>query len=185
MSELHLTREELEAGLDEILRSPKEEGAIELIVRRPEVGGREILQEGELDIEVGLVGDNWSTRGSSKTEDRSSHPEMQLNLMNSRVIALVAGSEERWPLAGDQFFIDLDLSRENLPPGSRLQLGSAIVEVTPMPHTGCKKFVARFGMEAMKFVNSGEGKSLCLRGINARVLQPGIVRHGDMARKLT
>lgn len=185
MSELHLTREELEAGLDEILRSPKEEGAIELIVRRPEVGEREILGQGELDTEAGLVGDNWSTRGSSKTEDRTSHPEMQLNLMNSRVVALVARTQERWPLAGDQFFIDLDLSRENLPPGSRLALGSAVIEVTPMPHTGCKKFVARFGMEAMKFVNSGEGKSLCLRGINARVVRPGIVRSGDIARKLT
>ena len=180
----HLTREELEAGLDEIRRSPKDHGTLELIVRRPAVGEREVLEEGALDLERGLSGDTWSERGSSKTADGSAHPEMQLNVMNARAAALVAQSRERWPLAGDQLYLDLDLSADNLPPGTRLALGTAVIEVTPMPHTGCKKFVSRFGLEAMKFVNSPTGRDLHLRGINARVVEPGTIRVGDRVSKL-
>ena len=123
--------------------------------------------------------------GSRQTNDGSAHPEMQLNLMNSRVVALVAQSEDRWALAGDQFFVDLDLGRENLPAGTRLAMGSAILEVTAVPHLGCRKFVARFGLEATKFVNSRRGKKLCLRGINARVIEPGRVVTGDRIRKVS
>ena len=131
----------------------------------------------------GLVGDNWRTRGSSLTADSSAHPDMQLNIMNSRVVALVAQQPERWALAGDQLFVDLDLSAENLPPGTRLALGSAVIEVTKQPHTGCAKFVERFGLDAVKFVNSDEGKRLHLRGINARVRLPGVIRVGEIVRK--
>ncbi|MDT4954437.1 MAG: hypothetical protein QOJ02_2575 [Acidobacteriota bacterium] len=180
----HLTMEELEAGLDEIRRSPKDEGVLELIVRRPASDEREVLERGELHPGEGLVGDSWSSRGSSRTSDGSSHPEMQLNIMNSRVIALVAQAKDRWPLAGDQLFIDLDLSDTNLPAGTKLALGSAVIEVTPQPHTGCKKFVARFGLAAMKFVNSPVGKQHHLRGINARVVQPGVIRVGDEVKKI-
>lgn len=180
----HLTTEELEAGLGEILRSPKGEGLLELIVRRPRVGEREVLEEGELDAAVGLVGDNWKDRASSRTPDGSPHPDMQLNVMNSRVLALVAQGRERWKLAGDQLILDMDLSEENLPAGSRLALGSALIEVTEQPHTGCKKFVERFGLDALKFVNSPEGRRLRLRGLNARVVHPGVVRLGDAARKV-
>ena len=180
----HLTLEELEAGLDEIRQSPKDEGVLELIVRRPLIDEREVLEEGELDPVDGLVGDNWSLRGSSRTADGSSHPEMQLNIMNARVVALVAQHKDRWPLAGDQLFLDMDLSVENLPAGTRLAIGSATVEVTAQPHTGCKKFVARFGSDAMKFVNSDVGKHLRLRGINARVVQPGVIRIGDIVKKI-
>ncbi len=180
----HLTMEELEAGLDEIRRSPVDEGVLNLIVRRPALEEREVLEEGELHTVEGLVGDSWSSRGSSRTADGSSHPEMQLNVMNSRVIALLAQDKERWPLAGDQLFIDMDLSAENLPAGTRLTLGSAVIEVTAQPHTGCKKFVARFGLDAMKFVNSPLGKELHLRGINARVIQPGVIRVGCVVRKI-
>ena len=178
-----LDADELEAGLPEILASPRDEGVVRMIVRRPGVGEREMVEAGELDPAEGLVGDNWRSRGSGQTGDGTAHPEMQLNLMNARVVALVARSRDRWALAGDQLFVDLDLSKENLPAGTRLEMGSAIVEVTAVPHLGCKKFVARFGLEAMKFVNSRRGKKLCLRGINARVVQPGRVSAGDRVRR--
>ena len=180
----HLTFEELEAGLDAIRRSPADEGRLELIVRRPRIDARETLEEAALDLVEGLVGDTWRTRGSSRTADGSSHPDMQLNIMNARAIALVAQDKARWQLAGDQLFIDMDLSAENLPAGARLALGSAVIEVTDQPHNGCKKFVARFGLDAMKFVNSEVGKQLHLRGINARVVQAGTIRVGDIAKKL-
>jgi len=180
----HLTMAELEAGLDEIRQSPKAEGVLELIVRRPRTGEREILEEGVLDLVQGLVGDNWGERGSTRTADGSAHPDMQLNIMNARVIALVAQEKERWQLAGDQLFLHLDLSAANLPPGTRLALGSALIEVTAQPHTGCHKFVARFGQEARQFVDSPVGRQLHLRGINARVVQAGVIRVGDVARKL-
>jgi MOSC domain-containing protein YiiM len=180
----HLTMEELEAGLDIIRQSPKDDGVLALIVRRPQIGEREVLEAGELSLEEGLVGDNWRTRGSSRTDDGSAHPDMQLNIMNARTIALVAQEADRRQLAGDQLFLDLDLSKENLPPGTRLAIGSAVIEVTPQLHTGCKKFVARFGLDAMKFVNSPVGKQLCLRGINAKVVQPGVIRVGDEVRKV-
>ncbi|MFN7940176.1 MAG: MOSC domain-containing protein [Thermoanaerobaculia bacterium] len=181
----HRSTSELEAGLAEILRSPKDAGRIEMIVRRPAVNEREVLDEGELDLTLGLVGDSWSRRGSSKMPDPSPHPEMQINLMSSRVVALLAQDRARWPLAGDQFYVDLDLGEENLPPGTRLVLGTAELEVSALPHTGCKKFVSRFGMDAMLFVNSGRGRQLHLRGINAWVTRPGRVRVGELIRKLS
>lgn len=180
----HLTMKELEAGLDAIREAPKDEGVLRLIVRRPQIEEREVLQEGELHPAEGLVGDSWLTRGSSSTADGSANPDMQLNIMNARAAALVAQDKERWQLAGDQLFIDMDLSAENLPAGTQLAIGSAVIEVTPPPHTGCKKFVSRFGLDAMKFVNSAVGRELHLRGINARVIQPGVIRVGQLAKKL-
>jgi len=180
----HLTMQELEAGLAEIRQSPQDDGVLEMIVRRPQTDEREVLAVGELDLREGLVGDNWRTRGSSKTADGSAHPEMQLNIMNARVIALIARHKERWQLAGDQLLVDLDLSAENLPPGSRLAVGTAVIEVTAVPHLGCKKFVMRFGAKAMKFVNAPEGRKLRLRGLNAKVVQPGVVCVGDRIKKM-
>lgn len=181
---MHLTLEELMAGLDEVRAAPKEEGVLNLIVRRPRIDEREVLREAELDLREGLVGDNWSARRSSRTPNGSPHPDMQLNIMSSRVITLLARDSQRWQLAGDQLFIDLDLSAANLPPGTRLTLGAAVVEVTNQPHTGCKKFVERFGMDALKLVSSPVGRELHLRGINARVVQPGRIRVGDSVRKI-
>lgn len=183
-AEWHRTMQEMEAGLEIIQQSPKDGGVLEMIVRRPQMGEREVLEVGELDCLNGLVGDNWRTRGSSRTADGTAHPDMQLNIMNARVIALVAQTRERWSLAGDQLFLDMDLSADNLPPGTHLALGSAVIAVTAEPHTGCKKFVERFGLDAMKFVNSTAGKHLHLRGINARVVQGGIIRAGDIAKKI-
>ena len=183
-AENHLSMEELESGLDEIRDSPRDEGVLELIVRRPKVGEREVLEEAELHLAQGLVGDNWSDRPSSRTPDGSPHPDMQLNVMNARTIALLAQRRDRWALAGDQLFIDLDLSPRNLPPGTRLALGSAVIEVTNQPHTGCKKFLERFGLDALKFVSSPVGRELNLRGINARVVQPGEIRVGCQVKKI-
>jgi hypothetical protein len=180
----HLTTDELMAGLDEIRRSPKDEGILALIVRRPAIDAREILERAALDLQEGLVGDSWSLRGSSRSLDGGPHPQMQLNIMNARAVALVAQSPHRWPLAGDQLFVDLDLSGANLPPGTRLAIGSAVIEVTPEPHTGCAKFVSRFGVDAMKFVNSTVGRELNLRGINARVVRPGDIHVGDLVSKI-
>ena len=179
----HLTMEELEAGLDAILQSPKDNGALEMIVRRPETDDREVLDEGHLDLSEGLIGDNWKARGSWETAGKPANIDAQLTLMNARVIALLAGEQERWPLAGDQLYVDLDLSDENLPPGTRLAIGGALVEVTALPHTGCQKFKARFGRDALVFVNSARGKQLHLRGINAKVIQPGKICVGDMVGK--
>lgn len=184
-SEKHLTMAELEAGLDTIRQAPKNEGVLELIVRRPQIDDRETLEAGEIDLAEGLVGDNWRVRGSSRTTDGTSHPDMQLNIMNARAIALVAQDKDRWQLAGDQLFIDLDLSTDNVPPGTRLSLGSAVIEVTNQPHTGCKKFLARFGQDALQLIGSPVGKHLQLRGINAKVIQPGTIRVGDVVRKLS
>lgn len=180
----HLSKAELEAGLDEIRRAPKDGSVLELIVRRPAINDRESLAEAELHPAEGLVGDSWIRRRSKTTPDGSPNPLMQLNLMNSRVTALVAQDKDRWQLAGDQLYLDMDFSEENVPAGTRLSLGSAVIEVTPPPHLGCQKFVARFGIEAMKFVNSPLGKQLHLRGVNAKVVQGGFIRVGDVARKL-
>ena len=180
----HLTREQLEAGLDHIRRSPADGGRLEMIVQRPAEDARVVLEEGELDLEEGLAGDNWKQRGSSMTDDGGAHPDMQLNMMNSRVLALVAQQPERMPLAGDQLIVDLDLSEANLPAWTRLAIGDAVIEVTDQPHRGCAKFSRRFGVEAHRFVNSEAGMALKLRGVNARVVTPGTIRQGDVIRKL-
>lgn len=173
----HLSTEELEQGLEFILDSPSDNGALELIVRRPGVDERESLAQGRLDTERGLVGDNWIDRGHTDLQ-------MQLNIMNSRVVALVADDPDRRELAGDQLYLDMDLSYDNLPPGTRLSIGDAVIEVTEPPHTGCKKFAARFGVDAMVFVNSGMGKKRNFRGVCARVIRSGDIRVGDIAAKL-
>jgi len=178
------TMSSFEAGLDHIRQSPQDNGTLHLIVRRPEKDTRETIEVGELDLTTGLVGDNWKIRGSSRTKDGGAHPEAQLTMMNSRVIALVAQEQHRWPLAGVQLYVDLDLSTNNVSPGTRFMLGDAIIEVTNQPLTGCKKFSTRFGLDAVKFVNSSVGKTLQLRGINTKVIRPGTIRMGDLVKKI-
>ena len=174
----------LETGLPEIRRAPIDHGTLELIVRRPGEGRREVITEAQLDVADGLIGDAWKARGSTRTADGSAHPGLQLTLMNSRVIRLLAADPERWTLAGDQLFVDLDLSVMNLPPGTRLAVGEALIEVSSIPHTGCKKFLARYGPDALKFVNSPLGRELNLRGINAKIVGSGGIRTGDAIRKV-
>lgn len=183
-TERYLSTNELEAGLEHICQSPKDDGVLKMIVRRPQDDERESVDEAELTLVDGLVGDNWKMRGSKHTADGSANIEAQITVMNARIIALVAQDEQCWPLAGDQLYIDLDLSDDNLPAGTRLAIGSAVIEVSAAPHTGCKKFSARFGVEAMKFVNSAEGKRLHLRGINTKVIQAGMIHVGDLVRKV-
>jgi hypothetical protein len=173
----------LEAGLDVVRRSPPDHGRVELIVRRPANGQREVIDEATIDPVVGLVGDNWSTRGSKTTEDGSADPDAQLTLMNARAALLIATDPERRVLCGDQLYIDFDLSATNIPPGTRLAVGSAVLEITGLPHLGCGKFVKRFGADAAKWVNSDAGRELRLRGANARVITPGIIRAGDRVSK--
>ena len=167
-----LSRAKLEQGLSDILLSPRDDGVLRMIVQRPEVNERRTIQEGILTLEDGLVGDNWKAR-------RRAHPDMQLTLMNARVAALVAQDPSRWPLAGDQLYVDLDLSSENLPAGTHLRVGSALVAITAIPHLGCSKFVARFGRDARDFVNSETGCRLNLRGVNARVVEGGAIEVGS------
>jgi MOSC domain len=180
---LHLTTDQLESGLDHVRRSPAEEGTLELIVARPEVGERKLLDAAELDLVEGLVGDSWATRPSRETPDGSPHPDAQLNVMNARAAALVAGDPDRRALAGDQLYLDFDISDDNAPPGTQLEIGTAIIEITAKPHNGCAKFRARFGVDAVRFVNSPAGKHLKLRGVNAKVIQPGVIKVGDVVRK--
>lgn len=180
----HLSTAALEAGLGHVRDSPSDGGTVELIVRRPAVGEREVLATGMVDVEAGLVGDTWPERWSKRTADGSPHPDMQLTVMNSRAALLVARDPDRRMLAGDQFYVDLDLSPANLPSGTLLALGSAVIEVTDQPHLGCAKFAARFGADAWRFVNSRVGRQLRLRGLNARVVAAGMVRLGDAIRKL-
>jgi len=179
----HLSRERLEAGLGRIREVPQDGGRLVLIVRRPAVGQRELPAEVMLHQDSGLDGDNWLVRGSSSTPDGSAHPNRQITVMNARVAELVAGGTERMPLCGDQLFVDMDLSVDNLPAGSMLAVGQVVLRVSEEPHLGCAKFVERFGGEAMRFVNSRLGRQLRLRGMNTRIVVPGTVRVGDLAAK--
>ena len=180
----HLTADALDAGLDHIRQSPADGGPLRMIVQRPGVDQREVVAEGELDTAAGLVGDSWHARGSSRISDGGPNPAAQVTIMNARVLALLAQSEERWPLAGDQLIVDVDLSEANLPPGARLAIGSAVLEVTEEPHTGCSKFAQRFGHDALRFVSTSTAMQLRLRGANTRVVQCGAIRIGDKATKL-
>ena len=157
---LHVPLDVLEAGLDVVRRSPRSEGALAEIVRRPAVDVREVVDEGRLDVVEGLVGDNWLDRGNSRMPGGVADPERQLTLMNVRAADLVAGTPERRALAGDQLYVDFDLSEANLPAGARLVMGEAVVEISAVPHTGCAKFKARFGRDALRFVSTPEGRAL-------------------------
>ena len=180
---VELTR--LEESLDHIRAAPADGGTLELITRRPAVDEREVVTEARLDTSTGLEGDTWSARGSSRTADGGPNPDSQLTLMNARAATAIAGERERWPLAGDQLYVDLDLSITNLPPGSRVQIGSAVIEFSETPHTGCAKFQARYGNDSLRFVNSQVGRELRMRGANCRVVVSGVVRVGDTIRKLS
>ncbi|HEV2371371.1 MAG TPA: hypothetical protein VGS19_04300 [Streptosporangiaceae bacterium] len=173
---MHFDTARLEAGLGHVRESPSDEGTLGLIVVRPAEGERQVLDEAYVDTGAGVHGDTWL--------DRRPNVAKQVTVMNIRAVALIGGARERWPLAGDQLYVDFDLSGANLPPGTQFEVGSAVLEVSVPPHRGCKKFLARFGDDALSFVNSEEGCALNLRGINTRVVRSGLVRTGDTIRKL-
>lgn len=180
-----MTLEILQEELRRLGDSPKDKGTVELILRRPDLGEREILQEAELDLEQGLVGDNWLTRGSSRTEDGKANTGAQIAIMNSRVIQAISQDKLRWALAGDQLFLDFDISTDNLNAGDRIAIGTAILEVSDVPHTGCGKFNERFGSAATRLVNSKESREgKHYRGINTRVVQAGTIHQGDTVTKI-
>jgi len=176
---MHRTTADLETMLETILAAPKDAGPIEMIVRRPGENQREVVASGELSTDAGLVGDNWIDRAG---EDP--HPGSQLTLMNARFADAVAGSKDRWPLAGDQIYVDMDLSMSNLPAGTRLEVGNAIIEISEVPHNGCAKFSGRFGAEALRFANVGPGRDNRLRGAYASVVDGGTFQVGDKVTKL-
>jgi MOSC domain-containing protein YiiM len=166
----HLPLSTLTAGLRS-LSPPKDTGTVALIVARPKTDERNVLEAGQLTEEEGLVGDKWSKKYRS-------YPDSQLTLMRVDVARLFANGQPI-ELAGDQLFVELDLSLENLPPGSRLRIGDALCQVTPMPHTGCGKFAARFGADARAVTELPEFRDHRLRGIYVRVIEPGTVSTGD------
>jgi hypothetical protein len=175
------TTAELDAVIDNVADAPSEVGSIELIVARPASGERMVLSEGELRPGIGLVGDNYLERGSSRPGGGAADPLGELNLMSARALEAVAGPDRAdWPPAGDQLIVDFDLSEANCPAGTRLVVGSAIIEVTTKPHNGCAKFAARYGVDAARWINSR--RDLRLRGICAVVIDPGVVRVGDEIR---
>lgn len=173
------TFDELEAMMDGIRNVPAETGVVVLIVRRPAVGEREVVDEVRLDVVEGLVGDTWRARGNRHTPDGSADPQAQLTVMNARAAAAIAGDVSRWPLAGDQIYVDFDIGVDHLRAGTRIAIGEAEIEVSEKPHTGCAKFSERFGKDALRFVNAPEGRRLRLRGMNARITSSGTVMVGD------
>ena len=180
----HRSTAELEAALPHIREAPGSTGTIQLIVRRPGEDAREVLDVAEINDAEGVAGDTWNQRSSPTSADGGPHPDAQITIMSARAAAAVIGPVERWPLAGDQIYADLDISHETLPAGAQLRLGDAILEVTAKPHRGCAKFAARFGRDALRFVNTSEGRDLRMRGVNCRVIHPGTVRPGDPITRL-
>src|SRR5258708_30310929 len=181
----HVTATELEAGVGELAQSPKDKGKLEMIVSRPAIDERLIMERAELHLDDGLEGDNWRARGSKSTPDGSAMPDAQITITNNPVIHLLAQDRSRWSLAGDQLYVDLDLSIDNLPPGQRIAIGTAVLEISALPHNGCEKFTERFGHDAIRFVNSPEGRHMRRRDLDARVIQPGTICVGDMVSKIS
>ncbi len=180
----HLTRAELQAGLPQILESPQDDGVLEAIVIRPAPGQRRELEACDISVAGGTHGDHWAEGCWKSTEDGKPHPDVQICIMNARCIAHIAGARERWALAGDNLFIDLDISPENLPPGQRLRIGTAVIEITAVKHAACASFAERYGKSAAVFVNARKGSALRLRGVYARVVEDGRVAAEDRVVKV-
>ena len=179
-----LTTEQIILGFPQVTESPADGGRLELIVVRPSDGERVLPESVRVSPESGVEGDKWVNSKGHDMPDGQPDPRVQVTLMNARLLRLISGGEERMPLAGDNLVVDLDLSDDNMPPGQRLSVGEAVLEVTEVPHNGCGTFLERYGRDAVKFINSPEGKRLHLRGVHAKVITAGTVRVGDDVRKI-
>lgn len=173
----HLSTAELEAAFRALPPAPKEAGRLTHIVRRPTKEAREVLQHARLSLADGLPGDGWSQKPAPD-------PAAQLTVMQIGVAEMLANGQSL-ALFGDNLFVDLDLAVENLPIGSRLRVGGAVVEVTPLPHDGCHKFNARFGTDALRFVNAKPTRHRNLRGIYWRILEAGDIEIGSAVRVIS
>jgi MOSC domain-containing protein YiiM len=162
-------------------QAPFDGGRLDLIVRRPAIDERERLDRAQLDPDLGLVGDRWSSQHQATTPR---YLQAQLTLIGTRLLEAIEPDRDRWPLAGDQLYVDLDLCEEHLPSGSRLAIGPTVIEVSETPHTGCAKFSARFGSEALRWINSPLGRAHRLRGLNAWVVEGGTITIGDTIRRV-
>ncbi|MGF1524539.1 MAG: MOSC domain-containing protein [Leptolyngbyaceae cyanobacterium] len=181
----HISKEQFEQQLSYITAAPKNHGRLKMIVVRPRTNERQILHTCELSLKGGAHGDMWASGTWKSLPDGSPHPDVQLTLMNYRVLEAIADTDEQRALAGDNLCLDFNLSSENLTCGDRLQIGdSVVIEVTDVPHDGCHKFKKRFGIAALSYINSAQGKALHLRGIYAKVIVDGIVNIGDTIRKM-
>jgi len=183
--EQYPTETGLAARLDHLHQAPASGSPVTHLIRRPATDERELLAEAELTSAAGLVGDRWAKTCSHKLPSGELNPDSQITIMSTRMLKLLTDDRSRWPLAGDNLLLDLDLSDTNLPVGQRLRVGTAVLEITERPHTGCAKFSKRFGPDALRFVNSPEGRKLRLRGVHAQVVTSGRVRVGDRVEKLT
>ncbi len=179
-----VTKDQILSGLHHVADSPSDGGALEFIVVRPVVGERELRERAYLSTERGVEGDRWLTSRWLTLPDGRPDPRVQVSLMNARILGLISDGAERISLAGDNLIVDLDLSERNLAAGQRLVVGEVVVEVSDVAHTGCRKFMTRYGRDAVNFVNSVEGRRLNLRGLYAKVIEPGVVRVGDAVRKV-
>ncbi|WP_316650373.1 MOSC domain-containing protein [Ovoidimarina sediminis] len=184
MTRPHRTMAELKEAMPHILDAPKEEGRVDMIISRPDHGERTLPQRVRVTAEFGVEGDHWSRGCWMTADDGTPHPEVQICMMMSRVIEAIAGAPENWPPAGDNLFLEMDLTPASMPPGTRFSIGSAEFIVTPVPHNGCESFIERYGRDACVFVNTGEGKAHRLRGIYARVTRDGEIAVGDTVRRL-
>jgi hypothetical protein len=179
-----LERRDFDTSLPDIDAAPADLGRLMRIVRRPAVDQRELVDTARLDPVVGLVGDTWQARGSRATADGSADPEAQLTVISTRVLRALEPDESRWPEAGDQLYVDLDLRVDTLPAGSRLAIGDAVIEISAKPHTGCEKFAARFGIDALAWISTPVGKAHRMRGLNARIVEGGTIAVGDVIRRV-
>ena len=178
------SRDELLESLPYILSAPADEGQVRAIVIRPAAGQRRMLDRVDVSARGGLEGDHWAEGCWLSTEDGAPHPDVQVCIMSARCIEAIAGPEANWAAAGDNLFIDMDLSPENLPPGTRVAIGTVELILTAEPHNGCQSFIDRYGRDACVFVNTGPGKANRLRGIYGRVTRDGTIRRGDVMRKI-
>lgn len=175
----HRTMADLKAALPHILAAPKDGGDLRMIVVRPASGQRETPATARLTGAGGVEGDHWSKGCWRTTEAGDPHPDVQICMMSSRTIEAIAGDPENWAPAGDNLFLDLDLTPDNLATGDRLEIGTTLLEITAEPHHGCQSFIDRYGRDACLFVNLGDGKRYALRGRYARVLRDGDITVGD------